>query len=199
MNGRAIAYLSKDIKLKGIIDEVTLPDEDNDGNIYYALLRAIIYQQLSWKAAGTIHSRFLGLYGDTYPNPDQLLVATQEELRAVGLSRQKYGYVQNVAQYWNDNQLLDMAWITKSDDEVINELTEIKGVGTWTVQMLLMFTLDREDVFPLGDVGIQNAIVKIYNLRSKGKKLKIRMEQISKVWSPHRTLACKYLWKWIDG
>ncbi len=123
---------------------------------------------------------------------------TDEELRAVGLSRQKAAYVQNVAQFWLDHKLENKDWDLVSNEAVLEELTQIKGVGTWTAQMLLMFTLRRKDVFPVDDMGIQKAIVKRYRLRSKGKKLKERMLQISKAWSPYRTLACRYLWIWID-
>ncbi len=198
MSKKGREHLSKDPLFREIIEQVKLPRIQRDANVYHALLRAIIFQQLSGKSASTIHQRFLDKFSGSYPKPKKLVSCTDEELRAVGLSRQKANYVRNVAQFWLDHQLQKMDWNRTTNEEVLNLLTQIKGVGTWTVQMLLMFTLNRPDVFPTGDLGIQNAIVKRYRLRSKGKKLTQRMEQIASAWSPYRTLACRYLWRWID-
>ena len=199
MSKKAIAHLSQDTLFKEIIETTKISRGKTDGDVYNALIRAIVYQQLSGKAAGTIHSRFLGLFRNSYPKPKQLIRFTEEELRAVGMSRQKGSYVQNVARYWIENKLEKTDWEKLSDEEIIIMLTQIKGVGTWTVQMILMSTLKRPDVFPTNDLGINNAIIKRYRLRSKGKQLNKRILKISEAWSPYRTLACAYLWRWLDG
>ena len=199
MSKKGREHLSKDPKFKEIIDSVALPRIQRDRVVYHALVRAIIFQQLSGKAASTIHERFLALFDGAYPPHRQLNRYSDEQLRAVGVSRQKSAYIRNVARFWDDHGLHSHDWDRMPDKEVLDFLTQIKGVGTWTVQMLLMFTLRRPDIFPVDDLGIQNAMVKRYRLRSKGRRLKERMLEISKSWSPYRTLASRYLWVWIDG
>ncbi|HHS95013.1 MAG TPA: DNA-3-methyladenine glycosylase 2 family protein [Phaeodactylibacter sp.] len=197
---KAILHLSKDPHLKDIISEVTLgANFRDDPNPYHSLMRAIVFQQLSGKAAATIHRRFLALYNGRHPSPKQLLKTEIEALRSVGLSRQKATYLQNIAQFWLNHNLDNHPWDESSDEELIALLSQIKGVGTWTVQMLLIFTLNRIDVFPIDDLGIQKAIVKKYRLRSTGKRLKERMMQIAQPWSPYRSIACRYLWKWLGS
>ncbi len=198
MSKKAIAHLSQDPLFKEIIEVTKISRSKSDGDAYTSLIRAIVYQQLSGKAAGTIHERFLALFKNGYPEAKHLIRFSEEELRAVGLSRQKGSYIQNVANFWIDNKLKNTDWKKLSDDEIIEMLTEIKGVGVWTVQMLLMSTLKRPDVFPTNDLGINNAIIKRYRLRSKGKQLTKRILKISEAWSPYRSTACLYLWRWID-
>jgi len=198
MSKKAIAHLSQDPLFKEIIETTKIKRSKSDGDAYAALIRAIVYQQLSGKAAGTIHGRFLGLFKSGYPEAKRLIRFSEAELRAVGLSRQKGSYIQNVANFWIDNKLEKTNWKQLSDIEIIDMLTEIKGVGVWTVQMLLMSTLKRPDVFPTNDLGINNAIIKRYRLRSKGKQLSKRILKISEAWSPYRSIACLYLWRWID-
>ena len=199
MSKKAIAHLSQDPLFKEIIETTKISRSKSDGDAYAALIRAIVYQQLSGKAAGTIHSRFLALFKNGYPEAKRLIRFSEEDLRAVGLSRQKGSYIQNVANYWIDNKLDKIDWKKLSDEEIIEMLTEIKGVGVWTVQMLLMSTLKRPDVFPTNDLGINNAIIKRYRLRSKGKQLTKRILKLSEAWSPYRSTACLYLWSWIHG
>lgn len=192
-------HLSRDLRFRKIIESSTpLRRINSDGDVYAALLRTIVYQQLSGKAAATIHGRFLDLFPDRYPDPSQLSHLTSDELRAVGLSRQKAGYLQNVASHWETHGWMANAWGKFPDDQVIELLTQIKGVGTWSAQMILMFTLRRPDIFPRDDLGIRNAMVKRYRLRSQGKALTQRMTQIAEAWRPYRTLACRYLWQWHD-
>ena len=194
----AKAHLSQDPVFREIIETTKLRRRTTDGDIYAALVRTIIFQQLSGKAATTIYLRFLELFKDAYPHPAKVVRLKQEQLGAVGLSRQKSAYVQNVATYWMDNQLKATCWEKLPDDDVVELLTQIKGVGTWSAQMILMFTLKRPDVFPLNDLGIRNAIIKRYRLRSKGKTLDDRILQIAESWRPYRTLACQYLWRSLD-
>lgn len=190
----AIAHLSKDKKFRPYIDNIRLPPRFPSSDIYSGLISSIVSQQLSIKAAATIHSRFLTLFSSDYPSADELLTFDDCTLRSVGLSGQKTKYVRNVATFFKEHDLFDKDWSVLSDLEIIELLTEIKGVGKWTVQMILMFVLKRPDVFPVLDLGIQHGMIEIYNLKEKKKALHTRMEKISKKWQPYRTVACLYLW-----
>lgn len=192
-----IKHLSKDPILRRIIPDTPLSINDR-GNLYDALLRSIVGQQLSVKAASTIHGRFMNLYNSS-PTVDELLATDTETLRSVGLSYQKSGYVKNVATYFKEHKLDKADWSAKSDKEIITQLTTIKGVGKWTVQMILMFSLQRPDVFPVDDLGIKNAMIQLYQLTETGKDLKKRMIELSQPWSPYRTYACRMLWDWKDN
>ena len=150
-------------------------DFTGSGKIYYDLLSSIVSQQLSGKAATTIFNRFLTLFPDHYPHPDLLSQLDIPILRSVGLSNQKAAYLKNVALFSKQYDLENHAWDSMSDVEIIEFLTQIKGVGTWTVQMLLMFTLSRPDVLPLGDLGIQQGMAKLYSIEATGKELKNEM------------------------
>jgi len=206
MSKKAIEHLSKNAAFKKVIESTKLKRITKDANVYESLIRSIASQQLSVKAAATIHGRFLDLFKDRYPDPKVLLKMDLETLRSAGLSRQKSTYVQNVADFFIKEKLLNhKGWSKKSNAEIIEQLTEIKGVGKWTVQMILMFTLRRPDVFPIDDLGIQNAMIKLYQLegkhskdRSGQKALKAKLLELSEPWSPYRTLACRYLWQWLD-
>lgn len=196
---QAEQHLRLDPKFAEIIDSTTLRRQAKPTDVYTSLLRSIVYQQLSGKVAIVIHRRFLELFPDQAPHPKALCRVQPTKLRAAGLSRQKSQYLQNVASHWIERDLAKTQWRKMDDEAVINELTQIKGVGIWTCQMLLMFTLQRPDILPLGDLGIRNAIVKKYRLRSQGKKLDARIQKIAECWSPHRTLASRYLWSWLDN
>ena len=157
-------------------------------------------QQLSTKVAKVIYNRFIELYGGEEPQPQQVLDTPFEILRGIGLSNAKVNYVQNVARFCIENSITDSKLKKQSNEEIIGLLTQIKGVGQWTVEMLLMFSLGREDVFAVDDLGIQQAIVKAYKLNIENKKeIKEKMLQISSKWSPYRTYACLHLWHWKDN
>lgn len=162
---------------------------------YAALLRAIVGQQLSVRAASTIWGRVEGHF-DGDPQPHRLLAATTEELRALGLSRQKSGYLQNVAAAAVDGALAEQELHALDDDAVIARLTAIKGVGRWTVEMILMFGMCRPDVFSDGDLGIQQAMAGVYGVSLDGRALRTWMRETAAPWSPHRTAACRLLWAW---
>ena len=167
-------------------------------DIYLSLIGSIISQQLSTKVAAVIKNRFLSLFTDQYPHPEQLAGLPDEMLRSAGLSFQKITYIRNVAAFKATNQL-EYNFINALDDEaLITHLTQIKGVGRWTAEMILMFALDRPDVFPILDLGIQNAMKRAYRLETTGKTLFAQMREISDPWRPYRTLACKYLWQSLD-
>lgn len=168
-------------------------------NIYLYLCRSIMSQQLSVKVAAIIHQRFLDLYAGREPLPQELLDTPFDILRAIGLSNAKTNYVRNVAEF-ELTQGMDHRHLQKmSNEDVIDYLTQIKGVGRWTVEMLLMFAMGREDVLALDDLGIQQAMTKLYKLDATDKKqMKADMERIGRKWAPYRTYACRILWDWKD-
>jgi len=150
--------------------------------------------------AKVIFNRFLELYGGEEPTPEQVVATPFDKLRAIGLSNAKTQYVLNVAQFAIEHKLDDKKLKKMSDEEIIELLTQIKGVGKWTVEMLLMFTLGREDIFSVDDYGIQVGMKKLYKLDDSNKKtFKEKMLKISKKWSPYRTYACMHLWSWKDN
>jgi 3-methyladenine DNA glycosylase/8-oxoguanine DNA glycosylase len=165
---------------------------------FNSLARSIVYQQLSTKAAATIFSRVLEAAKCEEPlTPKALLKVKPEKLRAAGLSQQKLAYIRDLAQKTHDGEV-DFALLhSMADDEVVAHLTQVKGVGVWTVQMLLMFALKRHDVLPVADLGIRNAIHRAYGLEAPPKAKD--MELIAEKWRPYRTVACWYLWRSLDG
>lgn len=198
MQAKILKHLSKDPLLKKAIEAVELAEHKPDTTVYGSLLRSIISQQLSVKAAATIYGRFVELFDTKTPAPSLLLEKSAEDLRAVGLSKQKAGYMHNIASFAQENDLEKIDWNTYSDEEIIKFLTQIKGVGVWTVQMILMFTLQRPDVLPTADLGIQQAIQQLYSVEETGKALIAKMKEIAAPWSPYQTTASLYLWRWKD-
>lgn len=193
-------HLSKDKKLKKLIDQHERFDLTRHKNICLRLCASIMSQQLSTKVARVIHKRFLDLYEGEEPTPEQIVATPFATLRGIGLSNAKAQYVLNVAQFAIDHQLNDKKLMKMQDEEIIELLTEIKGVGKWTVEMLLMFTLGREDLFSVDDYGIQVAMKNIYKLDDSNKKeFKEKMVKIASKWSPYRTYACLHLWHWKDN
>ncbi len=194
-----IKHLKKDPKLATILTGDTHSLKLHK-NIPLRLMASIMSQQLSTKVAKVIFHRFLALYNGKEPKPQQVLDTPFETLRAIGLSNAKVSYVQNVAQFCIEHKITDKKLLQMDNKSVIELLTSIKGVGKWTVEMLLMFTLGREDVFAVDDLGIQQAMCKLYKISATDKKkMKARMLKISATWSPYRTYACLHLWNWKDG
>ncbi len=195
-----ITHLSKDKKLAKLIGQHEPFTLKSHKNICLRLCASIMSQQLSTKVAKVIYHRFLELYGGNEPTPKQIVDTPFDKLRAIGMSNAKTQYVLNVAQFAIDNDLNDKRLKKMSDEEIIELLTQIKGVGRWTVEMLLMFTLGREDLFSVDDYGIQTAMKKVYKLDDSNKKaFKENLLKISKKWSPYRTYACLHLWHWKDN
>ena len=195
-----VEHLSKDRALKKLINGSGAYSLKKRKNICNYLCASIMSQQLSTKVATVIHNRFLALYGAKEPTPQQILDTPFETLRGIGLSNAKAGYVKNVAQFEIDFGMDHKKLHKMSNEEVIAYLTPIKGVGRWTVEMLLMFALGREDVFAIDDLGIQNAMIKLYRLKNNDKKkLREDLLRISANWSPYRTYACRHLWDWKDN
>lgn len=189
--------LSSDIELAKIIDEIPfsgLPLIHNYGNVREQLIESIVSQQLSIKVAPIIFQRFLDLYGGKFPTNQKIIDTQIESLRSCGLSYQKANYIQNIATYFKENKLKNEVFQAMTDEEIIKKLTEIKGVGKWTVEMVLIFCLGREDVFSTGDYGIQMAMKNIYKLKEEKKELEKKMLKIAEKWRPFRTYSCLYLW-----
>lgn len=195
---RIIEYLvDNDRRLKQVIDACPYPRTRKHSDVYMALLSSIVSQQLSIKAADTIFNRFLDIYPERYPHPEQLIRTRKQRLRSAGLSQQKSQYLKNVAKFAMQEDGLNYDFLKKkTNEELIDHLTQIKGVGQWTVEMLLMFTLDRKDVLPVDDLGIQQAIKKLYQLNHEGRELKQKMVEVADNWRPYRSIVCKYLWHW---
>src|SRR5687767_7016774 len=195
-----VEHLSKDRALKKLINGSEAYALKKRKNLCTWLCASIMSQQLSTKVATVIHNRFIDLYGGKEPAPEQIVATAPAKLRAIGLSNAKVSYVQNVARFAIE-QGMDHKKLSKMDnEEVIAYLTQIKGVGRWTAEMLLMFALGREDVFAIDDLGIQNAMIGLYKLNREDKKVfREKMLTISQKWSPYRTYACLHLWRWKDN
>ncbi|HUC81025.1 MAG TPA: hypothetical protein VMR70_08920 [Flavisolibacter sp.] len=195
-----ISHLSKDSKLRKVLSEQDAIELTPRKNIPLRLCASIMSQQLSTKVAKVIFHRFLELYGGKEPTPQQIAATPFDTLRAIGLSNAKTQYVLNVAQFAMEQKLDDKKLRKMSNEDIIALLTQIKGVGQWTVEMLLMFTLAREDVFAVDDYGIQSAMKTLYKLDDSNKKeFKEKMKAIAVKWSPYRTFACLHLWQWKDA
>lgn len=195
-----VAHLSKDKKLKKLIEAAEPRQLKKRKNICNYLCASIMSQQLSTKVADVIYRRFIELYDGKEPAPQQILDTPHEQLRGIGLSNAKVSYVKNVAEFELTYGMEAKKLGKMSNEEVITYLTQIKGVGRWTVEMLLMFALGREDVFAVDDLGIQQAMIRLYKLDNSDKKLfREKLLKQSAKWSPYRTYACLYLWNWKDG
>ena len=169
-----------------------------EGDIFCGLVEAIVSQQLSTRAAATIYGRVRGLLPNGgSPTPEGLMSLPDDALRGAGLSRQKLAYMRDLSQKMLDGSINAQALSAMSDDEIVAELTKIKGIGRWTVEMLLIFRLTRPDVFPVGDLGIVKAMQKAYNLR--GTPNVKRLHAIAEQWRPYRTVASWYLWASLEN
>jgi len=193
---QAINHLKKsDPVLRAIIERIGAFRMEYGPPEFHSLAEAIVYQQLNGKAAISIFKRFAALAGEPL-TPVGILKLTDEQMRSVGLSKQKSSYLRDMAQRAISGQLDFSKLHEMSDADVIRHLTQVKGVGIWTAQMFLMFTLKRPNVLPTGDFGVQMAIKRHYNKRKLPKPA--QMEKIAKPWEPYRSIACWYLWKSMD-
>ena len=195
---KGLKHLKKvDEKMGRLIVEFEKPEFKKDSNYFEALVRAIVYQQLSGKAAATIYKRFKNLFPQNkHFTPIMVKERSHEELRSAGLSNQKASYIHNIANAFYTGAIqkdID----TIGDNEVIECLTTIKGVGPWTAKMFLMFTLNRPDVFPVTDLGIQKGFQLFFQFDVLPSTKK--MMEIAEAWRPYRTLASWYLWRLVEG
>ena len=211
---KAILHLKKsDPVIRAIIERIGPCRMEFGDPTFHSLAEAIVYQQLNGKAAETIFKRFTAIAGDPL-TPEGILKLTPQQMRSVGLSGQKTSYLIDMSERAHRGQL-DFSRIDQmSDDQVIEHLTQVKGVGVWTAHMFLMFTLRRPDILPTGDFGIRMAMYKHYldkawkngsgKPQKKARKKKIilpnpeQMEKIAKAWAPYRSIACWYLWRSLD-
>lgn len=201
MDERKVAYriLENDPVLKKVIRVTGKFELAHRHDLYLSMLQSIASQQLSAKAGDTIFGRFLDLFPARKPRPELVLECDPDTMRACGLSRAKSAYMKNIAQYKLDGNLEYRKLRALGDEELLQHLKVIKGVGQWTAEMILMFTLNRQDILPLDDVGIQNAMKHLYKIRKTGKSLRTAMEQKAELWRPYRTLACRHLWRYMDS
>ncbi|MEL0267878.1 MAG: DNA-3-methyladenine glycosylase 2 family protein [Euryarchaeota archaeon] len=184
---------NKDVLLKSLIEEFEEPRLSSRGNLFATLIKSIVGQQISVIAASAVWSRLFDLVGEV--NPESILAKTHEELRQVGLSNRKVEYIVGIAEAWTEG-LSEIDWEQMSDEEVVQELVKLRGVGRWTVQMLLIFALLRQDVFPIDDIGLIRGMEKLYN---SGNPLETsELYEISEKWIPYRTMGVWYIWRSID-
>jgi DNA-3-methyladenine glycosylase II len=193
------ALRAADPVLRAVIDEIGVdglgdPRAGRPSDHYGALVRSIVGQQLSTKAAQAIYGRLTDRFGGRTPTPVEVLAEDPEELRAAaGLSRAKVQYLRSLAEHVLDGALELDRLDELPDDEVIAELVAVRGLGTWSAHMFLMFHLGRPDVLPVGDLGIRRAVMVRYDLPELPGP--VEMERVAEPWRPHRTLACRFLWR----
>lgn len=199
MHEASLAHLSKNTHFAPLIQKHGPPGftrYHGKARIFTAVLRSIISQQISTKAAASIRARFLALFPKSGPTPELVLKTPVAKLRAAGLSSQKISYMRDAAEKFKDGTINPRKFATMSSDEIIEHLVQIKGVGVWTAHMLLIFTLERPDVLPTGDLGIRKGFQKVFKLRSLPDHK--RMEKLAKDWRDHASVASWYLWRAID-
>jgi DNA-3-methyladenine glycosylase II len=209
----SIVHLRRDPVLRAVIDTVPEPDHTWDRprpNHFRSLVVAIMNQQISGKAADTILKRFLELFfppsgaglskrtaSKKFPKPGDVLAISDEKLRTAGLSGMKVAYIKDIARHVAEGELNFRAMKNWTDEEIIQHLVRVKGIGRWTAEMFLMFSLGRQDVFSYGDLGLRNAMQNLYKLKSNPTPE--QAEKIAAAWSPYRTLASRYLWASVDA
>lgn len=195
---QAVAHLQKaDPVLDRIIQVVGECTLQRRGEPYEVLVRGILYQQLAGAAASAIERRFLALYDGRTPSPGQLLVTADEALRGAGLSRQKIGYLRDLALKFADGAVDAGALPSLPDEEVVTRVTEIKGIGRWTAEMLLIFCLGRPDVLPVDDLGLRRSAQLAYGL-AELPTAKV-LQSLAESWRPYRSVATWYLWRSLAG
>lgn len=191
-------HLNKDKKLATILIEADHVIKRRK-NTPVRLMASIISQQLSTKVAAIIFGRFIALFDGKEPSCEQVLACTNDQLRSIGLSQSKVHYIQNVAQFFLDQKITDKQLYAMEPEAILDLLTQIKGVGKWTVEMLMLFSLGQEDVFAVDDLGIQQAMIRLYKIKYATKKeLQTKMLTLSEKWTPYRSYACLHLWQWKD-
>ena len=195
---KALEYLKKtEPRFGTLIDEFGEPDFEPQDNYFKALVRSIIYQQLSGKSAFAIYSRYLQLFNSTeFPSPQQVISIPDSHYTSIGLSRQKTCYIKEIAQAFSNKEIVPENIPKLKDDEVRKQFIKIKGIGPWTIDMFLMFTLNRPDILPVNDLGIQKGFKLFFRLNELPDE-KFMVEKAKK-WKPFRTIACWYLWKLVD-
>lgn len=196
ISDEALSYLSSsDPIMAGLIDKYGPLDYGKREDYFQSLVRSVVSQQLSVSAARNIYERLTKL---TDLRLDRTLSLTSDEMRSIGLSRQKQAYIKDLASHFSDNNYSPEYFAKLSDDEIISELTQINGIGVWTAQMFMIFTLNRPDVFASNDRGLQIAINNLYGVGGNKPKLKV-LDTFATRWAPHRSAACLYLWQSLEN
>lgn len=195
----AAEKLSRDQILAPVIKRAGLCHIEPHNEYYRALVDSIIGQQLSVKAAANIRTRFQELFGGRFPNPGAILDKGIEDLRSAGLSGQKASYIRDLAQHIVDEKITFPQLDNLSNDEIIRELTDVKGIGEWTVHMFLMFCMGRLDVLAYGDLGIRSGIKNLYQLEKLPTPQEVKDLAVRKQWHPYETIACWYIWYSLDN
>ena len=194
---KVTSHLKKDPTLGVLVDRYDFPVFRHNVNLFTGLIDSIISQQLSIKAGNTIFNRFKSMFdSDLFPNPYEIVNTPDEKIRTAGISFPKIKYLKGLSEAIIKKEL-DLAVLERlSDEEVIQNLTKVKGVGRWTAEMFLISSLKRSDVFSVGDLGLRTAVSKLYKVERDNIK---RIEKIAEVWKPYRTFASKYLWKSLEN
>ena len=192
------SLLKKDPKLQDLFYDPLIENLYPESNYFQSIVRSIVYQQLTSKAAKKIHERLINLFKlSKYPDPKDVIKVPKKELKSVGLSYMKVDYIKNVASYFLDNPKVIATLDQKTDAEIIKLFSSIKGVGVWTAQMFLIFTLNRPDVFPATDLALQKGYAAFY--KEKNLVDLKKMIDRSKAWIPHRTTMSLYFWRYLEG
>ncbi len=193
---KGIEFLKKDSDIGTLIKEIEIPHFPKEKNYFRSLIKFVIYQQLSIKSARKIYDRLISLFNKKIVNPKNFKSFSMIQLQKIGISKSKIHYMNEIADRFIENDSFLNNVEELSNKEIINQLTEIKGIGPWTSEMFLMFTLQRLDIFSIKDLGIKKGIQKLFKLDNiPTDEFMIKK---SKKWSPYRTIACLYLWKLID-
>lgn len=192
---KALLRLKKDPVMASLVKQHKLSKWRYKENLYEDLLGAIVGQQLSVKAADTIWKRVKALLKDDL-SPENILKASDDKLREAGMSWAKIKYMNGIAQAFKDGEIVESEVVKMSDEEVIETLTKLNGIGRWSAEMILIFTLGRLDVFSIGDMGLRNAVSKLYGIDKNDLK---RIEELSLSWKPYRSIASRFLWKSLDN
>ena len=194
---KALKHLSlRDPMLAGIIKSIGKYSIEQRPEPFRSLVEAIVYQQLAGRAADTISGRFLKIYRGRFPSPERILSTSEQEFRAAGLSRQKIGYIRDLAARVADGRLRLDQITGLEDKEVVEQLVQVKGIGKWTADMFLIFCLGRPDVLPVGDLGLRRAMMVTYRLAEL--PLPAKMQEIAGAWKPYCSVATWYMWKSLE-
>ncbi len=193
METLALHHLSThDPRLAQLIQSIPLPALHSSGDVYYDLVSCLVDQQIHYRTRSIWFKCFLELFPGGYPHPRQVLALPKEEVLAIKLSSRKYESLRVLASWWLQKGE-GIRWEVLSDDAVREQLSGLPGVGAWTVEMILLFTLGRPDILPLADYGLKKAVVEHYSLATD-HTFKASLEAVAKAWQPYRSLACRYLW-----
>ena len=196
MHDAALFVLNKDKKLKKIISSVGECDIKIISNPFEALVEAIITQQISDAAGKSVSLKFKNLFGKKHPTPSDVIKLSKHEIKSIGLSRMKAEYIFDLSQMIVDKKLDLQIFKKMSNENIISELTKVRGIGRWTAEMYLIFALGRMDVFPLGDLGLINGIKKLYNLENPSTD---ELLTITNNWIPYRTIGTWYIWRGVKN